>query len=89
MDISQSLKKSGREDMALRSLIAKSVIEVYGKDITIHSVNLRGNTVIISTWNSLLNSELQLLSGKIKTVALSRLKKVGIILSEEIRFRFI
>lgn len=88
MDIGNALRKKGREDITIRATIANTVKEFYPHSFNIVSVKIHGNTVSIKTGKVLLNSELQLLQEEIKKASLQKLKKMWIILSDDIRLRF-
>jgi len=73
MDIKSALKKSGRDEIATKSIIANTIKTLYGKPIDITSIRLQGKKVLVKTQNSLINSELILLHEEIKTTSLKKL----------------
>jgi len=89
MDIGNALRRTGREDIALRSTIANTVAEKYPHPVNIHSVQIKWKKVFIKTWKALINSELQRMEQDIKKASLEKLNKIGIILKRDIIFRFI
>lgn len=89
MDIGNALRRTGRDEIVVYATIANTVKEVYNKNITIHSVSMRGKKIYVKTGNALINSELQLLSGDIKKASLKKLQAIGIHLSQDIRFLFL
>ncbi len=89
MDIGNSLRRAWRDDITIRSVIANSIYEIYPHEITIKSVQIHGNKVIVKTGSSLISSELQLLSWTIKEKSLKKLYSMKIELSKNIVFYFI
>jgi hypothetical protein len=89
MDIANALRRTGRDDITTRAIIANVIRELYPHEIHIESVKISGKKIIIRTGNSIANSELNLLSGDIKKVSLQKLWDMGIRLSDEIIFRFV
>ena len=88
MDIGNALRRAGRDDITIRSIIAKTVKDTYEQDIDIVSVSITGNTVHVKTGNSIINSELTMMSWDIKTACISKLWNIWIKMSEKLRFRF-
>lgn len=89
MDIWNALRRTGREDITLRSIISNTIQELYPNKITITSVQVRWKKILVKTGNSLANSELQFLSGDIKKASLQKLSAVGIHISEDVKVVFI
>lgn len=89
MDIGNALRKSWREDITILAVVSNTVKAVYGKDIEIQSVKILGKKVIIKTWNSLINSELQLLEWVIRETSIKKLTIMWVNISNECVFRFI
>lgn len=89
LNIWNALRRTGREDIALRSIIANTIKDIYPREIDIHSVTFKGKKVFIKTGNNIANSELTLLGWKIQKESLERLSKVWISLSSEIKFLFL
>lgn len=88
LEVWNALRRTGREDIVLRSIISRSISHVYGKEVEIFWVIIKGKKIIIKTGKTLVNSELQLLEWDIKKESLERLSKIWIKLSNEITFRF-
>jgi len=89
MDITNALKRTGRNDITLRAIVAKTVKDIYHSEIEILSVTLKSDSLFIKTWKSIVNSELNMMSEKIKTQCIKKLTTLGISLKKDIRFRFI
>lgn len=89
MDIGNALRRTGREEITIRSIISNTIHDIYWPQVHIHSVNIRGNKVMVKTGNALINSELSLLSWDIKKASLQKLGALGISLSHELKIRFI
>lgn len=72
MDVTQSLKRLGKLESVLRSLVFKSVVDVFNEkkqiDISskIISVTQKNNTFYIKTQNPMINTELELLFPEIQ-----------------------
>jgi len=88
IEIGNALRRAGRENIVLHSVIHRSIEHCYGKKIIIKSIKMRGNTLIISTRNPLINSELMMLDGTIKKESLARLSQIGISLPQNLKLRF-
>ncbi len=93
MDITSALKRTWREDITLRSIIASTVWEYYTKKIgsvlEIQSVQIRGKKILIKTGNPLLNSQLVLLQWDIEELLQKRFGDMKLSLWKEIDLRFI
>jgi hypothetical protein len=89
LEIGNALRRAGRENIALHSIIVRSICHIYGKDIIVQSIIIQWNKVIVRTWKSILNSELMLKNQDIKKESLTRLSKVWITISEKSIFLFI
>lgn len=92
MDIGNALRKAGRDDITMRSIIANTTLQLakdkLSKDITIESVQILWKKIRIKTWSTLINSELQFISTDIKKNSQEKLKKMWIYLSEDTQFIF-
>ena len=92
MDITSALKRSWREDITLRSIIANTVIQYYfdktQKKIDIESIQIRWKKVIIKTGNSLINTELLFMSGDIKTLLENKVSQMHLPLWKNFELRF-
>jgi hypothetical protein len=89
MDIGNALRRAGREDITIRAVLAKTISEVYWREVLILSVKIHGTKIIIKTWKPLINSELFLLGEDIKKASLQKLDDMWIKLSTDITFRFV
>lgn len=93
MDIGNALRRAGRDDITIRSIIANTTQNIYFEktwvQISISSIQLRWKKVLIKTGNALINSELQLMQESIKKASLEKLWTMSITLSKELTFRFI
>lgn len=89
MDIGNAIRKAGREDITIRSVLANTIQELYTHEVIIASVKIHGNKIIIKTWKALINSELALMSEEIKKASLQKLNMMWIKLSPDIIFRFV
>ncbi len=89
MDIGNALHRAWRDDITTRSIIANTVKEIYGKDISIISVRIHGQKILIKTGKSLVNFELQLMAEDIKIASLEKLWRLWIQLSPSIEIRFL
>lgn len=93
MDIWNALRRAGRDDITIRSVIANTVQSMYTKkswkEITIQSVQIKGKKIVIKTWIPLINSELGLMESNIKKASLEKLLGMNIKLSTDIVLRFV
>ena len=76
MDLGNALKRAGRDDITIRSVIANTVQEIYPRSITISSVQIRGKTILVKTGNPLINSELNMMRQKIQDSCFIKLKSI-------------
>lgn len=88
MDIGNALRRAWKDDIIMRSMIANTITELYGKNIAIQSVKILWKKIIIKTGNSLINSELQLLEWDIKEKCIEKLWKLWIKIHSESVMRF-
>jgi len=49
MDIGNALRRAGRDDITMRSVIANTISELYSHEVHIKSVTIHGNKIIIKT----------------------------------------
>ena len=89
MDIGDAIRRAGREDITIRSVLANSIHELYPHDIMIESVKIHGKKIIVKTGKSLINSELSLMSEEIKKVSLQKLNDMWIKIHTDTTIRFI
>ncbi len=89
MDIGNALRRTGREDIALRSIIANTIKDIYPRNIDIIFVTIKGKKVFVKTENNIINSELSLMRWDIQKESLKRLSEVWITLSPELTFIFL
>lgn len=93
MDISSALKRTWREDITLRSIIANAISGYYfektQKKIEIESVQIRGKKIIIKTGSSIINTELWYLSGDIHELLEKKCKPLQLPLPKEAELRFV
>lgn len=88
MDIWNALRRAGREDITIRSIIAKTIRDIYNREVPIKSVKIHGKKVIIKTGKPVINSELNLISQDIQKAALTTLSNIWIKLSVDTIFLF-
>lgn len=88
MDIGNALRRTGKEDITTRSIISKTVQNIYWKHLDIKSIKIHGDKIIVHTGNALINSELSLLSWDIKKASQEKLKSLGIQISANVKFIF-
>jgi len=89
MDIGNAIRRAGREDITIRSVLANTISEIYSHEVIIESVKIHGKKILIKTWKPLINSELWLMSEEIKKASLEKLSTMWIKLSADITFRFV
>jgi len=89
MDIWNALRRAGRDDITTLAVISNTVKEMYNKTVEIQSVKLLWKKILIKTWNSLVNSELQLLEWDIKKASLKKLEKLWIKIKKDCVMRFV
>ena len=73
MDIGNAIRRAGREDITIRSVLANTISEIYSHEVIIESVKIHGSKIMIKTGKPLINSELSLLSEDIKKASLQKL----------------
>jgi hypothetical protein len=49
MDIGNALRRAGREDITIRATLAKTINDIYGREVLIESVKIHGIKIIIKT----------------------------------------
>jgi hypothetical protein len=49
MDLGNAIKRAGRDDITIRSVIANTIKELYPRNVSITSVKISGNTILIKT----------------------------------------
>jgi len=89
MDLGNALKRAGRDDITIRSVIANTIWEVYKRKIEIQSVRMSGKTILVKTWNALINSELQMIWTEVESTARKKLSKMWIIISWDTKIKFL
>lgn len=89
MDIGNALRRAGRDDITIRSIIANTIRDEYTHEVSIRSVKIHGNKIIVATWNPLINSELSLLSWKIKENIYKKSATLWLKIWANINLRFI
>lgn len=93
MDIANALRRAGRDDITIRSVIANTVQNIYSetswKDIIVQSVQIKWKKIIIKTGIPLVNWELTLMQNDIKKTSLEKLLGMNIKLSSDIVLRFV
>jgi len=89
MDLGNAIKRAGRDDITIRSVIANTVTQLYSRNIAITSVKVSGKTILVKTWNPLINSELQMMKWEIESLSREKLQKMGIILDIETVIKFL
>lgn len=82
LNLSESLKKSWREEVIIKSIIWNTVILEFKKekefDITssLVSIRLKNNIIFIKTTKPIINSELSLIEKEIKKESLKKISKL-------------
>ncbi len=89
MDLGNALKRAWRDDITIRSVIANTVTQLYPRKITITSVKLSGKTILVKTWNSLINSELHMLRSDIEQECKNKLSLMWIHIDKDIVIKFL
>ena len=93
MDISSALKRTWREDITLRSIIANTISSYYfekaQKKIEIESIQIRGKKILVKTGSSIMNTELIYLSGDILSLLQKKISPLKLPFPKEAELRFI
>ncbi len=89
MDLWNALKRAWRDDITIRSVIANTIAQLYSRKVTITSVQLSGKTILVKTWNSLINSELQMIRWDIEQESKNKLSHMWIFLNKDIVIKFL
>lgn len=89
MDLGNALKRVWRDDITIRSVIANTVKQLYTKKIVITSIKISGKTILIKTWNSLVNSELQMIRWEIEQESKNKLSQMWIHIDKNTTIKFL
>ncbi len=89
MDLGNAIKRAGRDDITIRSVIANTIQELYPRNVSITSVKISGNTILIKTWNPLINSELQMMKWELENLSREKLNKMWIPLDRGTMIKFL
>jgi len=89
MDLGNALKRAGRDDITIRSVIANTITQLYSRSVSITSVKLSGKTILVKTWNSLINSELQMMRWEIEAESIKKLSGMWIHLDTNTKMKFL
>lgn len=89
MDLGNALKRAWRDDITIRSVIANTITQLYPRKFTITSVKLNGKTILVKTWNSLINSELQMMRWEIEQECKNKLSLMWINIDRDITIKFL
>lgn len=89
MDLGNALKRVWRDDITIRSVIANTVKQLYTKKIVIISIKISGKTILIKTWNSLINSELQMIRWEIEQESKNKLSQMWIHIDKNTTIKFL
>jgi len=49
MDIGNALRRTGRENITIRAVLANTISEVYQREVFIESVKIHGDKILIKT----------------------------------------
>lgn len=88
LEIWNALRRTGREDIAIRSIISNTVQKIYPQKIEIISVKIHGAKILIRTDSQIANTELQLLEWDILEKIHWQLEYMGIKIHKNSRLRF-
>lgn len=89
LEIWNALRRAGRDEIVMKSIIANTITKIYGQGIDIVSVKHKGEKIFIKTSSALINSELNMLTDDIQKQSLETLSKLWINISKKTVFRFI
>lgn len=89
MDLGNALKRAWRDDITIRSVIANTVAQLYPRKVKITSVKLSGKTILVKTWNSLINSELQMIRWDIEEQCKKKLSHMWIHIDNSTMIKFL
>jgi len=89
MDLGKAIKRAGRDDITIMSVIANTISEIYERKIEIQSVRLSGKTILVKTGNAMINSELQMIRLEIESSAKNKLIHMWIPLEWKTSIKFI
>ena len=82
MDIANSIRRSGKQEVIIQSIIWNTIIEIFEteKNIDIRrylvSIKLKWENILVKTNKPIINTELYLLNEQIKKVSQDKLKKL-------------
>jgi hypothetical protein len=84
MDIGDALRRTGKDETIIQSIIWNSIVSVFQEEKNIDirpylvSVRFSKNIAIVKTKKPIINSEALLINDIIKKVSIERLSKIGI-----------
>ncbi|MDD3645806.1 MAG: hypothetical protein PHH06_00195 [Candidatus Gracilibacteria bacterium] len=94
MQLGDSIRRSGKDQVVIKSIIWNTIIEIFkgekGIDVKNYLVSIRlmGDAILVKTNKPLINSELLLLSEKIKKASAEKLQRLGLRLKDfEIKYK--